>query len=386
MGDFKTLYKSGPLVSIEASRMMSPQFAIGVDGNYIKNGASDDYQTFLDTSVGPGTDGNAKLMHYGAHAKYMMSTKTGNRMTPYLVGGGGLYHIKEEISNSGVTVSASDNKFGLRGGVGLNWMLGPKMGLGFQADYNDIFTSGGSEAVETALKLARQYQVEIGQTKRHRILSRHQSYHGATLGAMAVSGNLLRREIYLPMLRDSAKINSPYPYRCPYHCTDQCDKCGHKLAQELDEALNSCHGEAAAFIFEPVSGATLGAVAPPNGYLRDLAGIAKRHGILLISDEVMTGFGRTGRNFCYEHWGKGDWAPDIICAAKGIASGYAPLGAVIANACKQGGVVSAISGVRADPFDKVELTFHLFEWHLAACRDIELTTLTRSVTNISLRC
>ncbi len=144
MGDFKTLYKSGPLVSIEASRMMSPQFAIGVDGNYIKNGASDDYQTFLDTSVGPGTDGNAKLMHYGAHAKYMMSTKTGNRMTPYLVGGGGLYHIKEEISNSGVTVSASDNKFGLRGGVGLNWMLGPKMGLGFQADYNDIFTSGGS--------------------------------------------------------------------------------------------------------------------------------------------------------------------------------------------------------------------------------------------------
>jgi len=195
-----------------------------------------------------------------------------------------------------------------------------------------FFTSGGSEAVETALKLARQYQVEIGQTKRHRILSRHQSYHGATLGAMAVSGNLLRREIYLPMLRDSTKVNSPYPYRCPYHCTDQCDKCGHKLAQELDEALNSCHGEAAAFIFEPVSGATLGAVAPPNGYLRDLAGIAKRHGILLISDEVMTGFGRTGRNFCYEHWSKGDWAPDIICAAKGIASGYAPLGAVIANA------------------------------------------------------
>src|SRR5207237_676349 len=82
--------------------------------------------------------------------------------------------------------------------------------------------------------------------------------------------------------------------RCPYHCTDQCDKCGHKLAQELDEALNSCYGEAAAFIFEPVSGATLGAVTPPNGYLRDVAGLAKRHGILLIADEVMTGFGRRG--------------------------------------------------------------------------------------------
>jgi adenosylmethionine-8-amino-7-oxononanoate aminotransferase len=195
-----------------------------------------------------------------------------------------------------------------------------------------FFTSGGSEAVETALKLARQYQVEIGQPKRHRVISRRQSYHGATLGAMAVSGNLLRRQIYLPMLRDSTKINSPYPYRCPYHCTDHCDKCGHKLAQELDDALSSTYGEAAAFIFEPVSGATLGAVTPPNGYLRDIAGIARRHGILLISDEVMTGVGRTGRNFCYEHWSKGDWVPDIICAAKGIASGYAPLGCVIVNA------------------------------------------------------
>src|SRR5437868_10246574 len=195
-----------------------------------------------------------------------------------------------------------------------------------------LFTSGGSEAVETALKLARQYQVEIGETKRHRVISRRQSYHGATLGAMAVSGNLARREIYFPMLRDSTKVNSPYPYRCPYHCTDQCEKCAHKLAQELDDAVKASAGEASAFIFEPVSGATLGAVTPPNGYLRDIAGIARRHGILLISDEVMTGFGRTGRNFCYEHWSKGDWAPDIICAAKGIASGYAPLGAVIVNA------------------------------------------------------
>lgn len=202
-----------------------------------------------------------------------------------------------------------------------------------------FFTSGGSEAVETALKLARQYHVETGEKKRHRTISRRQSYHGATLGAMAVSGNLARREIYLPMLHDSIKINSPYGYRCPYHCTDACAKCGHKLAQELDEAIKSCPGEAAAFIFEPASGATLGAVTPPAGYLRDIAGIARRHNVLLICDEVMTGFGRTGRNFAYEHWTKGDWAPDIICAAKGIASGYAPLGAVIANAR----VVSAIA-------------------------------------------
>ena len=145
MGDFKTSYKSGLLVGVEASKMMSPQFAIGVDGNYIKNGASDDYKTFLDANVGPGTDGEAKLMHYGAHAKYMMSSSSESKMTPYLVGGAGLYHIKESITNSGASVSGpSVNKFGIRGGVGLNIMMSPKMGLGFQADYNDIFTSGGS--------------------------------------------------------------------------------------------------------------------------------------------------------------------------------------------------------------------------------------------------
>ena len=144
MGDFKDFYKSGLLIGVEASKMMGPQFAIGVDGNYIKNSASDDYQTFLDSTVGPGTDGDAKLTHYGAHAKYMMSSKEGTKMTPYLVGGAGLYHIKESITNSGVSIDTSVNKFGIRGGLGLNWMMSPKMGLGFQADYNDIFTEGGS--------------------------------------------------------------------------------------------------------------------------------------------------------------------------------------------------------------------------------------------------
>ena len=190
------------------------------------------------------------------------------------------------------------------------------------------FTCGGSESVETALKLARQYQVEIGQTKRYQILSRSQSYHGSTLGALAVSGNKRRREIYLPMVREFAHIGIPYCYRCNYDCTDGCRNCGQEYAAELERAIESANGEAAGFIFEPVSGATLGAVVPPPGYLQKVAEVCRRHGVLLIADEVMTGMGRTGRNFAVEHW---DIAPDIVIAAKGLSSGYAPLGAVIAT-------------------------------------------------------
>ena len=186
------------------------------------------------------------------------------------------------------------------------------------------FTSGGSEAVETALKLARQYQVEIGEEKRFRILSRKQSYHGATLGALAVSGNVMRRQMYLPMVRESEQAATPNCYRCPYACQD----CGAKYAGDVERLLEAASGEAAAFILEPVSGATLGAAVPPPGYLEKVAAACARHGALLIADEVMTGCGRTGRNFAVEHWGV---APDLLVAGKGIASGYAPLGAVIAN-------------------------------------------------------
>ena len=190
------------------------------------------------------------------------------------------------------------------------------------------FTSGGSESIETALKLARQYQVEIGQPKRHQVLSRQQSYHGSTLGALSVSGNKRRREIYLPMVREFPHIGMPYCYRCAFDCTDGCQNCGQQYAAELERAIESSEGQAAAFIFEPVSGATLGAVVPPSGYLGSIAEICKRHGILLIADEVMTGMGRTGRSFAVDHW---DVKPDILIAAKGLSSGYAPLGAVIAS-------------------------------------------------------
>jgi len=185
------------------------------------------------------------------------------------------------------------------------------------------FTSGGSEAVETALKLARQCQVERGHPERFQIISRRQSYHGATLGAMAVSGNRRRRAIYLPMLRQFPQINTPYCYRCAY----QCANCASAYAGELEQAIAASAGEAAAFICEPVSGATLGAAVPPDGYFQQIRRICDAHGLLWIADEVMTGCGRTGRNFAWEHW---QAAPDIVVAGKGLAAGYAPLGAVIA--------------------------------------------------------
>lgn len=186
------------------------------------------------------------------------------------------------------------------------------------------FTSGGSEAVESALKMARQYQVEIGHEERYQAISRRQSYHGATLGAMAVSGNLRRRKQYLPMLREFSHINTPYCYRCAYGC----DNCAAAYARELERAIGEAAGKAAAFICEPISGATLGAALPPNGYLQEVRRICDAHGLLWIADEVMTGCGRTGRNFAFEHWHA---APDIIAAGKGLASGYAPLGAVLAS-------------------------------------------------------
>ena len=204
------------------------------------------------------------------------------------------------------------------------------------------FTCGGSESVETALKLARQYQVEVGQSKRYQVLSRVQSYHGSTLGALSVSGNKRRREIYVPMVREFAHVGIPYCYRCNYECTDGCRNCGLEYAAELEKAIEAANGEAAGFIFEPVSGATLGAVVPPPGYLQKIAEVCRRHGVLLIADEVMTGMGRTGSNFAVGHYSdqSGDIAPDILIAAKGLSSGYAPLGAVIATKKVVDGIAS----------------------------------------------
>lgn len=187
------------------------------------------------------------------------------------------------------------------------------------------FTSGGSEATETAIKLVRQYHLEKGQAARYRVLSRRQSYHGSTLGAMTVSGNAARRAPYEPMLAEWGHIAPCFCYHCPFEKTFP--SCGLACAEDLDSFLSkSDAASAAAFIFEPVVGATLGAAVPPAGYVARIAEICRKRGILLIADEVMTGIGRTGKPFAVEHWGV---EPDIILTGKGIASGYAPLGAVL---------------------------------------------------------
>jgi adenosylmethionine-8-amino-7-oxononanoate aminotransferase len=197
------------------------------------------------------------------------------------------------------------------------------------------FTSGGSEAAETALKLARQYWLERGEKKRYRVVSRSQSYHGASLGALSVSGNVRRREPFAPMLHEWGHIAPCCCYRCPLGL--EYPSCNVDCADELDRLLEREGSEdVAAFIFEPVVGATLGAVAPPEGYAQRIAEICRRHNILLIADEVMSGMGRTGKPFAVEHWGV---SPDMILVGKGIASGYAPLGAVIVA----GHVAQAIS-------------------------------------------
>lgn len=198
------------------------------------------------------------------------------------------------------------------------------------------FTSGGSEATETAIKLTRQYWLERGNAKRVRVIARQQSYHGATLGALALSGNVRRREPFAPLLPEWGHIAPCFCYRCPLGL--HYPECNVDCADDLDRLLlRDGADDVAAFILEPVSGATLGAVAPPGGYLERVAEICRKRGILLIADEIMSGMGRTGKPFAVHHWGV---APDIILVGKGIASGYAPLAAVIAS----GRVVEAISG------------------------------------------
>jgi adenosylmethionine-8-amino-7-oxononanoate aminotransferase len=190
------------------------------------------------------------------------------------------------------------------------------------------FTSGGSEATETAIKLVRQFHLETGQKNRYRVISRSQSYHGSTLGAMTVSGNVARRAPYEPLIAEWGHIAPCFCYHCPFEKTFP--QCQLACADDLEVYLLEHEADqAAAFIFEPVVGATLGAAVPPEGYAARISEICRKHGILLIADEVMTGMGRTGKPFAVQHWGI---EPDIILVGKGVASGYAPLGAVLVSA------------------------------------------------------
>ena len=187
--------------------------------------------------------------------------------------------------------------------------------------------SGGSEAVETAIKLARQYHVDTGHPSKSKIISRGQSYHGSTMGARAATGNVPRREIYTPLIQSTPHIPPCYCYRCPYAL--EFPSCGVACIEDLERTIHQEGPETvAAFIAEPVVGATLGAVPAVEGYWTRAREICTKHGVLLIADEVMTGVGRTGRNFAVDHF---KVVPDMIVAGKGLSGGYAPLAAVIAR-------------------------------------------------------
>ena len=191
-----------------------------------------------------------------------------------------------------------------------------------------FFVSGGSEATETAIKLARQYWVDAGRPEKYKVISKRASYHGATLGALSLSGFAARRGPYAPLLLPFPQIPEVHCRRCPFGLTY--GRCQIECATALEEAIRREGADTiAAFIAEPLSGAANGAVVPPPEYFPIVREICDRHGILFIVDEVMTGFGRTGANFAIDHWRV---IPDIIVCAKGLGAGYIPVGAVIAHA------------------------------------------------------
>jgi hypothetical protein len=182
--------------------------------------------------------------------------------------------------------------------------------------------SGGSEAVETALKVARAYHLANGEPQRAIVIGREISYHGNTRGALDVSGRASLREPYLPWLGAAGRVPGVLEYRCPN--PDHPESCATWHAARLeDEIARLGRDQVAAFIAEPVGGAASGAAAPPQGYWEAMTEVCRSHGVLVIADEVMTGFGRTGRWFASEHFGL---VPDVMTLAKGASSGYWPLG------------------------------------------------------------
>jgi adenosylmethionine-8-amino-7-oxononanoate aminotransferase len=194
-------------------------------------------------------------------------------------------------------------------------------------DSRVYFASGGSEATETALKIALAYHSASGAPRRQRVVSRSVSYHGATFGALAMTGHQQRRRLYESLIAPFPKIPAGYCYRCPYGLDPA--SCAVECADELDRVVTE-HGadSIAAFIVEPVIGASAPGVAAPRDYMGRIAETCRRHDILLIADEVMSGVGRTGRFLAMEHYGV---AADITVLSKGLSAGYSPLAAVIVS-------------------------------------------------------
>jgi adenosylmethionine-8-amino-7-oxononanoate aminotransferase len=190
------------------------------------------------------------------------------------------------------------------------------------------FVSDGSDAVETAIKMSRQYFVEIGEPRRRHVVARQQSYHGNTLGALGVSGNPGRTELFRPLMMQTRFISPCYAYRGMKDGEDA-ETYGLRVADELEAAILDLGPDTVcAFIAETVVGATLGAVPPVRGYFKRVREVCDKYGVLLILDEVMSGMGRTGTLYACEQEGI---APDLLCLAKGLAAGYQPIGAVLVS-------------------------------------------------------
>jgi adenosylmethionine-8-amino-7-oxononanoate aminotransferase len=188
-----------------------------------------------------------------------------------------------------------------------------------------FFTTSGSDATEIGARFARQYHLERGEEKRHLIVSRWLSYHGITLDALSMSGLVMRRKHFVPTLVQYPKIPACYCYRCPCHL--EYPQCNIACARKLEEAIQLAGPEnVSAFIAEPVVGAAAGAIAPPPEYFPIIRDICSRYGVLMIVDEIMTGFGRTGANFAVDHW---NVEPDMIAFAKGASAGYWPTAGII---------------------------------------------------------
>lgn len=190
-----------------------------------------------------------------------------------------------------------------------------------------FFVSSGSEATETAQKIAIQYWQERGRPTKNRIISRWMSYHGITMGALSMSGHVLRRKRFVPLLADYPTISAPYPYRMPVGLS--LEEYALQCANELETAiLRICPEQVAAFIAEPVIGASGGAVVPPDGYFQRIREICTKYEVLFIADEVMTGVGRTGKAFGIDHWGV---EPDLMALGKGMSAGYTPMAATMVS-------------------------------------------------------
>ncbi|MBU8909017.1 aspartate aminotransferase family protein [Desertibacillus haloalkaliphilus] len=190
-----------------------------------------------------------------------------------------------------------------------------------------FFVNSGSEATETAFKIAIQYWQERGIYTKTKVISRWMSYHGITLGALSMSGHHARRKRFTPLLEESPIVSPPYCYHCPLKRTFP--DCGLLCAQELEQVIRRIGSEQiAAFIAEPIIGAAGGAITAPDGYYAEIKDICERNDILFIADEVMTGFGRTGKMFAIDHWGV---APDILAIGKGMGAGYTPIAATLVS-------------------------------------------------------